>query len=360
MMIKKFQERLRKKKLDFAIFLNVDSMNYDTDLVYFAGYKGIGALVIPKKKPAFLLVPDMEYGRVLGKGIRAYKLKKKKKLFEEVVDKLNKNRIRKKKIGINKNVVTLNVHKAMKKYIKKARYYDVSLDCAKTRAVKNKEEIEKIKKACNITDKLFSLLVKNLRSKKLRTELDIVKFLDKRAKSFNCSLSFSPVVASGKGASVAHYEASKVRLRKGFMVLDFGVKYKDYNSDMTRTIYIGKPTTKEKELYYLLLGIQEECIRQVKAGHTGGKVFDAVHCALGEYSQYFNHGLGHGIGVRVHELPNLTIDSKDKIEKNMIFTIEPGIYELNKYGIRIEDTVLMKKTPERLTKSTKDLLIIDF
>lgn len=358
MKIRRFQERLKEKKIDIALIYNIDSMGSDNDLVYFTGYKGVGALVIPKDKPAFVLVPGMEYGRIKGKGIRVYKLRKKKRLFEEIIDRLDKNKIKNKVIGINKNTVTLNVHKAMKRYFKKSKYKDIYASCEKVREVKEDNEISDIKKACTLTDRLFSEIVKNLKNKKIKTELDIVRFMELKAKGWDSNLSFPPVVASGKGASTAHYEAMDVRLREGFLVMDFGVKYKDYNSDMTRTVYIGKPSRKDIVLYNLVLNIQKNTIQNIKLGDNAGKIYDNVLKDLGEYKDYFNHGLGHGIGIKVHELPNITLDSKDKIKKDMIFTIEPGIYFEDKLGIRIEDTIIMKDKAVRLTNSTKDLIII--
>jgi len=376
MRIKEFQRELEKKKTDFALFYNIDSMGGDDDIMYFSGYRGIGVLIVPKNKKPFLVVPEMEYGRVKNK-IKVYKWTKKKRLFEFCLHLINKNKIKKKKIGINKNIFTLNVYKSFKKYFKKNKIIDVSGLCGKAKEIKTEAEIKKIKKACSITGRLFSLLIKNIKSsknslnfsghkkshsdflvnKKLKTEKDIVNFLDKKAKDFNCKLAFA-VVASGKGASVPHYEAQNIKLRKGFCVIDFGVRYKNYNSDMTRTIYIGKPSKKEINLYTFLLNIQKNIIKNIKINDGCGRIYNSVREQLEKYSKNFNHGLGHGIGIKVHELPNLTDKSKDKIQKNMVFTVEPGIYFQNKFGIRIEDTVLMKEKAIRLTKTTKDLLIV--
>lgn len=358
MRIKEFQKELARKKIDFALFVNLSSLSVDNELLYFAGYKGVGALVIPKKKKPFLLVPEMEYGRRKDKGIRVLKLRKKKKLFEEVLNAVKRNKLSKKVIGLNKNNVALNLHTIIKRNFKKCRFVDVSLIIEKTRQVKTKHEIEMIKKACKLTDMAFSSLARELKKGRIKKEIEIVEFLSEQARKNNAELSFPPVVASGKGASVPHYEARNIKLRKGFMVLDMGIKFGNYNSDMTRTLYIGKPTKKETELYNFLLDIQKNAIRFVKPGMGCMKVYDFVRESMGKKAELFTHGLGHGIGIKVHELPNLTDECKDKILLNSVFTIEPGLYLLNKFGIRIEDTVLMKEKAIRLTKSTKDLLII--
>ena len=358
MKIREFQKLLREKKIDFALFYNIESMEYDKDILYFSGYKGVGSLIIPKNKKAFLVVPRAEYGRVKKGKIKGYMLPKRKRLFESCLDSINKNKINKKKIGVNKDVFTLNVYRAFKRYFKKNKVIDVSRLCEKAREIKTEGEIKKIKKACKINGKIFNSLIKNIKNKKVKTELDIAGFIEKEAKKFGCELAFDPVVASGKGASVPHYEAENIKLRKGFCVIDFGVRFEEYSSDMTRTIYIGKPSKKDIELYNFLLKIQEDIIKNMKVNDKGGAIYNNTKKELKKYSRNFTHGLGHGIGIKVHELPNLTDKSKDKIQRNTVFTVEPGIYFKNKLGMRIEDTVLMKDKAIVLTRSTKDLLTV--
>lgn len=358
MKIKKFQDLLKEKKIDFALFYNLDGVSHDTDMFYFSNYKGVGSLILPRDKKPFLLVPEMGFVRAKkASKIKVYKWKKGKRLFEFLSILTRKNKIKTKVVGINKNVFTLNVYKSLKKYFKKIKTKDVSQLVSKAREIKSNEEIKLIKKACSINDTIFTSLIKNLRNKKLKKESEIVNFLKDEAKKNNSELAFS-VVGSGKGGSIPHYEEKNIKLRKGFCILDFGVNYKGYNSDMTRTIYIGKPRKKDRELYDFMFNVQKDLIKNIKVGDNCGKIYNLALKKLGRYSKYFTHGLGHGIGLKVHELPNLSLDSKDKIINNMVFTIEPGIYFQNKFGIRIEDTVLMKDKPIRITKSTKDLLTI--
>ena len=171
-------------------------------------------------------------------------------------------------------------------------------------------------------------------------------------------LSFNPIVASGKNASMPHYAPAAKKIMKGFCVIDFGVKYKGYCSDITRTVYVGKPSKKEKEIFNMLLTIQKNAINKIKSSKKCSELYDFVNNSLGKYKSNFTHGLGHGVGVEIHELPNLTLNSKDRIKNNMVFTIEPGIYFPKRFGIRIEDTVLFKNKPIVLTKTSKDLLIV--
>lgn len=155
-----------------------------------------------------------------------------------------------------------------------------------------------------------------------------------------------------------HHEPSNTKIKKGFCVIDFGVKYKGYCSDITRTICIGKPSDKEKETYNSLLAIQKNTINQIRSGKKCSELYDFVNNSLGKHQKYFTHGLGHGVGTQIHEMPNLSLNSKDRIKNNMVFTIEPGIYFPGKYGIRIEDTIFFKNKSILLTKTAKDLIII--
>lgn len=155
-----------------------------------------------------------------------------------------------------------------------------------------------------------------------------------------------------------HHEPKNEKIKKGFCVIDFGVKYKGYCSDITRTAYVGKPSQKEKEIYNMLLKIQKDAISQVKENKKCSELYNFVNESLGKCKKYFTHGLGHGVGVEIHEMPNLTLNSKDRIKNNMVFTIEPGIYFPGKFGIRIEDTILFKNNPISLTTTSKDLITI--
>jgi len=182
--------------------------------------------------------------------------------------------------------------------------------------------------------------------------------LENETKKSGYELAFNPVVASGKNAAVPHHAPENIKLKKGFCVIDFGIKYKGYCSDATRTIYIGRPKEKEIRLYNFLLRMQKDAIKNAKIGKKCSDLYNKVNEDLKEYKKYFTHGLGHGIGIDVHELPNLTEKSKDILKRGMAFTIEPGIYFKNQLGIRIEDDILLTKKAEILTKTKKGLMVI--
>jgi Xaa-Pro aminopeptidase len=146
---------------------------------------------------------------------------------------------------------------------------------------------------------------------------------------------------------------------KGFLILDFGIKYKSYLSDMTRTLYLGKPSAKEIELYNKVLKVQEACIDKAKIGLNAGKLYNYSIKLFGKDAKYFIHGLGHGVGVEIHERPSLGLKSQDTFVKGCVFTIEPGYYNQETgIGIRIEDTIFLGEKKEVLTKSAKKLVCI--
>ncbi len=356
MKINEFKSILEKNNADFAIFYNSDSTRLNANMLYFTGYAGLGALIVPRKQAPFLIVPEMEVERAKKSMIKRVYSMKKKRFFESIYKIVKKNRLKTKSIAIDKNNFTLNSFKYFKKQFKNIKAKDISLDCLELRTIKTDKEAGFLKNSCNYADEILQKAIKNF--KDFKTESEAAAFLIHETIKNGLELSFNPIVASGSNGSMPHHVPSNIRIKKGFCVLDFGVKYKGYCSDMTRTIYIGNPSRKEKEIYNMLLSIQKNTINQIKQNKKCSQLYDFVIKSLGKYQKYFTHGLGHGVGVEIHELPNLTLNSKDRIKNNMVFTIEPGIYIPKKFGIRIEDTILFKNKPIILTNTSKELMIL--
>lgn len=227
--------------------------------------------------------------------------------------------------------------------------------------IKTKEEILKIKKACQITDAIFEKILKNFNFKtKTKTEIELRDFILLEIKKRNLKTSFKPIVTSGKRAGNEIHPQPTTSKLSGFVIIDFGVVYQKYMSDMTRTIYVGTPNKKEKDLYNKLLTSQINAIGISKAGEKCASIDAYVRKFLGKDTKYFIHTLGHGVGTRIHELPRLYYkQTKSTLKDNMIITIEPGLYIKNKLGMRIEDTCLItKKGCIPLTKSSKKLIMV--
>ena len=215
-----------------------------------------------------------------------------------------------------------------------------------------------IKKACSITDNILKKTINELKEGSFETELDVYNFLKRQAYSNNCRLAFKPIVAIGKNAAEIHHRANKTKLKKGFLVLDFGVKYNGCCADCTRTVYLGRPSKEERRLYELVLLAQESALMYVKPGEHAANIDLIARAVLWDYFKNFVHGTGHGIGKRIHQAPSLKPNSRSILKENQSLTIEPGLYFKGKLGIRIEDTIVVKAKPGILTKLTKKLIII--
>lgn len=342
MKLPEVKKYLAKEKLDAIILFNKDPC-----FNYFFGGEFEHGLMILTSKGNYLLLTNLYSPKAHG-----FKVVHWDKFDDDLKAFSKKHRI--KKIGANYSSLLLRQKKFLSKHFKT---FDVSEFLGYIRQTKTKEEIERIKAACRITDQIFELIIKNF--KNFRTESDIMKFIKIKALELADGISFEPIVASGRNAVIAHHNPDS-KLEKGFLILDFGVKYKSYLSDMTRTLYLGKPTEKEIMIYNMVLDIQKKCIDKARLGLNAGRLYNYSIKLFGKDAKYFVHGLGHGIGVEIHERPSFGLKGKDRLVNGAIFTIEPGYYnQKTGIGIRIEDDVLLSgKKKEILTKSTKKLICI--
>ena len=334
------KKHLEEKKLDAIILFNKDP-----NFKYFVGGDFEHGIMFLTRKGSYLLVSLLYRPRFPGLKVAHWKdFKKDFKIF------IKKQGIR--RVGISNNNLFVRHKTFLRKHF---RIKDVSRFLDSLRESKTKEEILRIRKACMIGDMIFKKIVSNF---KFKTEADLVRFLKIEALKAGAELSFEPIVANATNAVVAHHEA-KSRLKKGFLILDFGIKYKGYMSDMTRTIYVGKPSKKEAETYEMVLDIQKKCVSKAMIGMKAESLYNHALKLLDKDAKYFVHGLGHGIGVEIHEIPNISLKSKDRLVKGSVFTIEPGYYNPRTgIGIRIEDDVYLGGKKEILTKSPKHLICV--
>lgn len=228
----------------------------------------------------------------------------------------------------------------------------------KKRIIKKKHELDCIIRAQNITDKILIRLKKWL--KQGVTEKDIEWEITKIAHELGAeALSFIPIVAINENSATPHHKNSNKKIKRGDIILiDMGVKVNGYCSDMSRMIFTKEPTKKQRAIYELVLKAQKMAISKIKAGVTGKKI-DAVARDIitkAGYGKYFVHSLGHGVGLDIHELPKLSIKYEDKIPAGAVVTVEPGVYLPGKFGVRIEDMVVVgDKKVRNLTSSPKSI-----
>lgn len=228
----------------------------------------------------------------------------------------------------------------------------------KMRERKDNDEINAIKKACNIADYGAKILEDEILEEG-KSESSVANELDYalREKGGQC-MSFPTIIGSGKHSIFPHHDVGMKKIKAGEPIIcDFGVYVDGYCSDITRTYFIGKASKKLVEMYGLVLEAQEKTIRYIKINKTL-KSIDGVSRTLfhkSGYGRYFVHGTGHGIGLDVHESPNLTFTAKGKIGKGNAVTVEPGLYIPGVGGIRIEDDILLDDKVSFLTMAKKPL-----
>ena len=218
------------------------------------------------------------------------------------------------------------------------------------RMIKDETEIATIRKACSISDQAFHDALEFIKPGK--TEIEIANFLDFRMRELGAAgLSFDTILASGINSSKKPVELGEA------ITMDFGCLYEHYVSDMTRTIYLGHVSDEQAEIYNTVLKANQALIDQAKAG-LGFRDFDKIPRDIiveAGYGQYFTHG----IGLDIHEEPYFSQTSKEVIKTGMVLTDEPGIYIEGKYGVRIEDDILITDTGcELLTLAPKELIVI--
>lgn len=229
------------------------------------------------------------------------------------------------------------------------------------RIIKNEEEIQRMKMAQSIADKAFEEILNHIRpgitEKMIASELEYIM-----RRNGADGLSFSTIVASGVNSSLPHAVPTDKLLEEGdFVTMDFGCIYDGYCSDMTRTIVVGTANDKQIEIYNTVLSAQLEAMKFIKSGVVGCEIHKIASDIIAKagYGAYFGHGLGHSLGMYIHENPRFSPAEKRQIMAGTIETVEPGIYIPGFGGVRIEDMIVVRENGyENLTRSTKKILEI--
>jgi len=227
------------------------------------------------------------------------------------------------------------------------------------RRVKDQDELALITEAAHLGCRLFDHILRFVRPGIL--ELEIAAELEHHARLLGAEgMSFETIVASGARSALPHGRATEQPLpRRGFLTLDFGIILKGYCSDMTRTVFLGKPKPIERHAYQSVLEAQQSAVAAVAAGISCGEVDEAARSVLRRQglAEAFTHSTGHGVGLEIHELPRVGAGQTTRLTAGMVITIEPGIYLPGQYGVRIEDMVAVTRSGgEVLTPSAKALI----
>lgn len=360
--LSKLKKLLKKNNLDAALISSPSNIYYLTEFDYFS-YIDRDAFLLITKNNNYILT-NLLYSLAVKKTLKNFILCEISSItsFTKHLEQI----IKKEKItllGIEENNITVAEYKKILSIIKTLQPIDLRI----LRIIKSPDEIKRIKKACTIGDKALTSLLENI--KPGISEKELALQLETLFRHFGGEPSFPSIVAFGENAAVPHHKASDVKLKNNEIILiDSGVKYKEYCSDMTRTIFFGKATLEQKKVYQIVLEAQKKAINFLNhqlVNNTDKLIKSAdIDRVSREYiiNQGFDsipHGLGHGIGLQLHEPPTLSPRWEDKITEGMVFSIEPGIYLNDKFGVRIEDLFTIQNNKLiQLTKSPRKILEI--
>lgn len=235
----------------------------------------------------------------------------------------------------------------------------------RAREIKDSKEIVILRKASSILDEMYEMCVDELMIGQSETQLQTILMeyaMERGMFATGYKSTLNPlIIAAGPNGSLPHAQVTDRKFKNGDMiVIDLTLRYKGYVSDATRTFGLGTVTSEAKKVYEIVKQSQQAGLEAVKPNVPCKSVDDACRKVIEKkgYGKYFIHSTGHGIGLEVHELPNLGPSSKAVLQKNMAVTVEPGIYIPKKFGVRIEDSVIVGKKVEVLHKFTKDLIVI--
>lgn len=327
---------------------------------WISGFTGSSGVVLIGREGQPVFFTDFRYTEQAGQQCRGYEvIRQGQDLEADILAAAERLHIR--KLGFEKNHVTIAQHEKLAKGLKGIELIGVDDTIVELRAVKDQEELRLLTEAVVIADKAFTHILDFLRPglSERRVALELERFMQDLGAT---GPSFDTIVASGPRSAMPHGVASEKEIQDGeFVTMDFGCVYQGYCSDMTRTVVIGRADDKQKEIYNLVLEANLAGIRGIKAGMTG-KAADALArdiIAAKGYGENFGHGLGHGVGLAIHELPRASFAAENILAVNHIVTVEPGVYLPGWGGVRIEDMVVVQDSGcQVLTDSPKHLLEI--
>jgi len=266
------------------------------------------------------------------------------------------------RVGFESHVVTVDEHSALVKTAGTVQLHRTPRSVERLRMVKDDSEVALLRAACNAADTALAQLLAHGGLRPGRSELEVARELESLMLAHGADgPSFETIVATGAHSAVPHHRPTAAVLATGdFVKMDFGAVVAGYHSDMTRTVVLGEPAAWQREIYQLVAAAQTAGCAAAVAGTEVGAVDAAARQVIEEagHGEHFLHGLGHGVGLQIHEAPGIGQRGTGMLPAGAAVTVEPGVYLQGRGGVRIEDTlVVTESTPELLTLTTKDLLV---
>jgi Xaa-Pro aminopeptidase len=333
--LSKIRSLLKEDHLDGLL------VTHEANIHYLTGFPAQESWLLVTKNKTYYIT-DFRYVLEVKKGIQGIPVVQYTHTVYETLLKLLKDQ-KIKRLGFEEDYVSVSTLKMLRKICSKGRKIIGTYGIVeKLREIKGKEELTKIHQALKIHEKSFTYLKRIVRPG-LR-ERDILLKLERFVKSYACGFSFDPIVASGTNSCLPHAKVSSRILRRNDVVLiDWGIDFKGYKSDLTRMFFLGKIPKLIRTVNDTVTSAQQKAVSLIKAGVPIAQVDYQARNYLGEHklAKYFGHALGHGVGLEIHEDPRIFQQNTSTLEAGMVITVEPAVYIPNKFGIRIEDMVLV-------------------
>lgn len=329
------------------------------DVLWLSGFRGSSAalLLTPNRRELLTDFRYVEQARREAPGFEIVEVER--GLLEGGAERVKKARV--KKVAVQTSHLSADLFAMYRQKLAGVEVVSEGGILSRLRAVKDDGEIRLIADAVRAGEKVLEQVLPLVRAG--MTEADLASELVYRFRKVGGETeSFLPIVASGPNSSCPHHIPGSRKLKRGDLLkIDFGLRRAGYCSDMTRTFFVGKIGKKERALYDVVLAAQEAALSGARPGMTG-QAIDALArdvIAKAGYADRFGHGLGHGIGLQVHEAPTISTKGTTPVEPGMVFTVEPGVYLPGFGGVRIEDVVVVTETGARnLTRFPKEPLAL--
>lgn len=350
--IQRLEDIRKVKELDAILITDKYNMRY------IAGYRGEGMLLYTAYHKYILT--DSRYTEQVEKECIEYEcVDIADNGYGKTLSKVISSDI--KKLGFENNSISYKVYEGLKKCLADISFIELDESIDELRIIKDDEEIENLRTAEGIGDAAFTHILKYL--KPGISEQDIALELEYFMKKNGAEgLSFDTIAASGKNSSMPHAIPTDKALENGdFITMDFGCIYQGYCSDMTRTVGIGRISSMQESVYDIVLKAQLEAMKAIKPGILCSEIDRIARNIIRDagYGNCFGHGLGHSVGLFIHENPRFSPKCNTVLEPGMVITVEPGIYLPGQFGVRIEDLIVVTENGcMNLTASDKELIIV--
>ena len=345
----KLEKLMRRKNLDVILFWGMENIRY------LCGFTGSdGAFLFAPKERFFL--SDSRYTEQAKVEVTCAALVTYKQKIPGIVQLLKSGRYR--RIGFEAGVITFESYRRLRENLPKLVWEPLASELGPLRAIKEDEEMHRLKQAVRAASASFLKILPGIkpgsREKKIAEDLEC-----RFRKEGGEKPAFDTIVASGFRGALPHGAASEKKLQAGeAVVVDFGTRFRGYNSDETKTLVLGKPDGRTERVYEIVRKAQARAIRAIRPGVSVRRIDAAARDVIQKagFGKYFGHGTGHGVGLAVHEEPSISPKGRGIVEEGMVFTVEPGIYIPGWGGVRLEDMVVVTSGGcELITYLSKEL-----